>query len=261
MKMLYAFLTIFFLLLSPAVSSEDLVFQSGPAQNTLVILFTSDAAVACNPALDWMSAQKDKDVGGGLWSRFVPIALHVKHWDAMGYRDAFAKNEFEEILLAHQKFWGATNVYAPTVVANGVEWSGWSRQQEVPSDRDKQTGTLVIQTSDSTPGVYKFSAEFNPSKILESESFTLHASLVAFGLSSKPSEGRNRGKVLKQDFIATLYRNQDFSKGRTSLEASVEIPMPKIRSAQPARYGMVFWVTKKNGIVPLQTTGGLLPTP
>ncbi len=262
MKTIYAFLAIFFLLLSPAGSSEDLVFKSGPTQNTLVMLFTSDAATACNPALGWMSAQKDKDgLGGGLWNRFVPIALHVSHWDSMGYKDAFAKKEFEEMLLGYQRFWGATSVYAPTVVANGVEWSGWSRQQEVPSDRDKLTGTLVIQTSYPTPGVYKFTAEFNPSVAISGESFTLHASLVAFGLSSKPSEGRNRGKILKQDFIATFYRNNDFSKGGSSLGSSVEIPIPKVRSAQVARYGAVFWVTKKDSHVSLQTTGGFLPTP
>ncbi len=256
MKILTPFLAAFFLL-QPGAYAEETVFQAGPSQNTLIQLFTSDASAASNPALEWMSVQKNKDPQNELWARFVPVAMHVRHWDGSGYRDPFAKNEFEDMLVAYQRSWKATNVYAPTLVVNGVEWSGWGRGQEVPNDRHKQTGVLTVHGA-LEAGIGKFSAGFQAAETLKKESFTIHACLVVFGLTSRPSDGRNRGRSLQHDFMAAAYRSEDFRHTRTAFGASVEIPLPKVQR-EGARYGMVFWVTKKNNSTPLQATGGFLP--
>ena len=108
-------------------AKEDLIFQSGPRQNTFIQLFTSDASPKANPALKWMSAQKDKDPKSVLWKTFVPITTHVSLWNTKDHKDAFAKKEFDAMLTTYRRKWNATEVYAPTMVVNGIEWSGWSR--------------------------------------------------------------------------------------------------------------------------------------
>lgn len=235
-------------------AEEELVFQAGPSRNTLVQSFTSDASPHSNSALEWMTAQAGKDPKTLLWKEFVPVALHVSLWDADGWKDVLAKPEFDKMLLNYKGLWKVTNVFPPTVVANGEEWSGWARGQDVPSDRSESTGILTVRAG-REPGL--FAAVFKPQGPLAEESFTLHACLLAFGQRSKPADGKNRGRSLQHDFLAKQYRTFDFIFSRDAHTAVVELPPTK--SLRGERFGVAFWVTKKGGFLPLQATGGYLP--
>jgi len=255
MKKLALCLSLFQAVSTAPLSAESLVFEAGPERNTLVQLFTSDASAHTLPALGWMTEQARKDPKAVLWQTFVPVALHVNLWDADGYKDVFARPEFTQMLIQYRGSWKVTNVYPPTMAANGIEWSGWSRGQEPPSNRSESTGVLSIRVTDPRAG--KFSASFKPGPAFEGGQFTLHACLLGFDQRSKPADGKNRGKSLQHDFIVRQYRTQGFITISGSHQAVVELPMPL--AIRQERYGAAFWVTKKGGFQPLQATGGFLP--
>lgn len=239
--------------LSGPSGADNTVFQAGPARNTLVQLFTSDASVHCNPALEWMTRQTTDPQ---LWKSFVPVVMHVNAWDVDGFKDTMARPEFNRLLDGYRASWKVASVYAPTVAANGVEWSGWSRGQEPPSSRDESTGVLLVRVTGEEPG--HFSVSFKPAAGYEKGLYELHSCLLAFGQRSKPADGRNRGKSLQHDFLARQYNAQEFRTVRESLAAVVELSLPK--NARGQKFGVAFWVTKKGGSVPLQATGGFLPS-
>ena len=243
-------------LLAAPLRAESIVFQAGPARNILVQLFTSDASSHCIPALALMSVQAAKDPKTVLWQTFVPVALHVGTWDGEGYKDNAARPEFNQMLAGYKASWKVSNVYPPTVAANGVEWSGWSRGQDPPSNRSESTGVLSVTVTGNEPG--KFSASFKPVPALAGGQYTLHSCLLAFAQYSKPGDGKNRGKNLRHDFIVRQYRSQDFSLSRELYAAVVELPV--LRSQRQEKYGAAFWVTKKGDPMPLQATGGFLPS-
>jgi hypothetical protein len=220
----------------------------------MVQLFVSDGRPECNPALEWATLQAAKDPQTVLWKTFVPVSMHVGRWDGAGFKDVIAKKEFDAMLEDYTRIWKASNAYAPTVAANGVEWSGWSRGQDPPSDPSKKTGVLTVRAG-TDPGVYL--AMFRPEEALKGAEFTLHAALLGFGQKSKPAEGKNRGRILRHDFVARQYRTQTFSGAREGPLARLEIPIPKV--VRPGeRYALAFWVTKKDEPAPLQATGGFL---
>ena len=248
------FLIAFLMSAAAAAMDGETVFQAGPARNTLVQVFTSDASAHCNPVLDWMTAQSVKDPKSVLWKTFVPVALHTSLWDGEGHKDSSAKPEFDKMLADYKALWRVGKLYPPTVATNGIEWSGWSRDQGVPPDVDEVTGVLTVSAS-GEPGA--FSALFKPEGILKGEVLTFHACLLVFGQRSKPSDGRNRGKSLQHEFLVRQYRTEDFRLAREGLVGQVQMNMPKIpRSSE--RYGVAFWVTKKDSIVPVQAAGGFL---
>jgi len=247
---------LFLFLAKTGLTDERIVFFSSTLQNTLLELYTSDANPNGNLAVEWMRDLKKEEASQNvLWKRVIPIVMHVHLWDVPGYMDSFSLKEYDDRLLAYKKKWGAIKVYCPTMVVNGIEWAGWSKQQPIPLET-VATGELYV---DGTKRDGFYQVEFKPAKSLNVKEFTVHAALIAFGLKSKPSEGKNRGKLLQHDFICRIHRTQDLiplSNGISS--ATMELARPKALSVQ--QYAVVFWVTKKGDPTPLQATGGYLPS-
>ena len=232
---------------------KALTFDVGPAKTTLVQLFTSDANPTCNEAVKWFSSLLQRE--GSLWKDFVPVAMHVRLWDSSGYRDAFAKDDFDTFVQSYTRNWGVSRVYAPLVVVNGVEWSGWGRGQNIPLADSEKGGTLHV---DGTIRPNSYSAVFTPDKTTDTLSgFQLHGVLLSFGLQSRPSDGKNRGNVLIHDFIPILYKGNALQSNGEVWKTTVELPKP--RGIQRVRYAVAFWVTKSGNPIPLQGVGGFLP--
>ena len=250
-----AFIFIFFSLTAQhALAKDEVVFKSGVSQNTFIELYTSDSNVNGNPVLEWMSDLKQKEASLGVWANVVAISMHVNLWDVPGYKDSFARKPFDERLLSFKKKWSARNVYCPTMIVNGVEWSGWSRGQPIPVQAEKKAGELV---ADGTKQEGAFEISFTPEGTLGEGPFTIHGTLVAFGLKSKPSEGKNRGKSLQHDFVVMLYRAQDLRLSYGKWITTLELVRPKAMRAP--KFAAVFWVTKKDDPQALQAVGGYLP--
>ena len=236
-------------------ADERLVYQSGRAQNLFVELYTSDANPDCNAALKWMSVLKSKDPKTVLWKQIVPVAFHVNYWDVPGYKDTFARPAFNDFLLRYRKKWNSRYAFAPSVVVNGTEWGGWSRGQEIPSALPREVGILK---ADGSKREGHFLGQFYPAKAVNAQNLMLHGVLLGFDLKSKPSEGDNRGQALTHDFIAIHYQEKPLKSSYGVLTTDIELaPTKGIRTWN---YAVVFWITQAGDIIPIQATGGYLPS-
>jgi hypothetical protein len=248
----------FALCLSPNASGfqegdQRLIYETTEKSVPLVELYASDARSSCNKAVEHFNSYKQKDPKTDLWKKFVPIVMHVSLWDIPGHKDIFSKKEFNTRLAIYQKNWSVRQVYAPTVVANGLEWSGWARGQNIPMPNRDKAGILKVDGSKKED---VFQVDFVPSKDLEGKSFVVHASLLGFGLRSKPAEGTNQNRSLQHDFVALFLQQQDLKLKDGRHTATVEISRKGLWIKE---YAVVFWVSEKDDNRSLQATGGFLP--
>src|SRR3977135_776940 len=71
----------------------EIAFESKPARNHLIELYTSEGCSSCPPAEEWMSGLKNQP---RLWQDIVPVAFHVDYWDHLGWKDSFASKIWNE---------------------------------------------------------------------------------------------------------------------------------------------------------------------
>ncbi len=231
---------------------KRLIYESPETPVPLVELYTSDARSSCNKAVEFFNAYKKKDPKTDLWKKFVPMAMHVSLWDIPGYKDPFSKKECNERLLAYQKKWRVSQVYAPTVVANGFEWGGWSRGQDIPVQNRGAAGVLK---ADGSIKEDFYEIEYKPATSMDGKVIVVNAALLGFGLRSKPSEGTNRNQSLQHEFVALQLKQQPLKPKDGLFAGSVELSKKGLWMKE---YAVIFWVSEKGDNTSLQATGGYL---
>lgn len=234
---------------APALRAADaaLHFQSGPRQVALVELYTSEGCSSCPPAEAWLNRLGSRP---GLWTEFVPVALHVNYWDHLGWRDPWAAREFTERQRAHAHAWRSDIVYTPGMVLNGREWQTWSRETGVPPGAG-EAGLLTAHSADGT----RWRIEFAPAA--PRERVDVHVALLARGLVSDVRAGENRRRRLEHDFVALGLVTTAMQPGGARFHADVPLPAARINPA--GGRAIAVWVTSAGGLVPLQALGGELP--
>ena len=104
--------------------------QATSPKNTvaLVELYTSQGCSSCPPADRWLSQLPSRIDS----NRAVPLALHVGYWDYIGWKDPFAKREFNDRQSQLAALNGNRTRYTPGVFVQGVKPIG----RPVPSTRN-----------------------------------------------------------------------------------------------------------------------------
>src|SRR5512140_2722359 len=113
--------------LGAGAQDPPLVLQSGPAQTTLLELFTSEGCNSCPPAERWLTSLK---ASPGLWKEFVPVAFHVDYWDRTGWRDPWSSQAFSDRQRAYAASWNNKSVYTPGFVLDGTECRDWPQPKQ-----------------------------------------------------------------------------------------------------------------------------------
>ena len=119
-------------------------FESGPAQVSLLELYTSEGCSSCPPAESWLS---ELSRNPNVWRAVVPVSFHVDYWDNLGWKDAFSSREFTLRQRSYAASWGSESIYTPEFVLNGAEWQGWG--QAVPAGANQQAGKLTVEVRGS----------------------------------------------------------------------------------------------------------------
>jgi hypothetical protein len=169
--------------------------ESDPRPAVVVELFTSQGCSSCPPADQWLGTLSNR-----YGSRVIPLSMHVGYWDYIGWKDPFARREFNErqqLLAAGSS--GA--VYTPGVFVQGREFRDWrntssfenavrSAQSSAALARvgiaiDSVTpGTIDVRTRAEAPGGAR-----------------LWLALVQSGLTTAVKAGENRGRTLHNDHV------------------------------------------------------------
>ena len=229
-------------------ASAGVSFQSGVNQTTLIELYSSEGCSSCPAAESWLSALKGQE---GLWKDFVPVALHVDYWDALGWKDKFASPKFTQRQRKYADTWRANTVYTPGFIVNGEEWRGWYEQRSLVTNNKDRVGVLTIEAN----GDNQFQITFEPQESIEG-AMKVHIALLGFDLETQVRSGENSGKLLKHDFVALNYDETKLKQKDNQWVADFQLsPKKGFTSSQLA---VVAWVTSEDGLTPIQATGGYL---
>jgi hypothetical protein len=222
-----------------AAQADPLVLNSGQPQVTLLELYTSQGCSSCPPAERWLNELTDAD---GLWTRIVPVALHVDYWDYLGWQDPYATPENTGRQRSYAQHKRARTVYTPGMFVNGREWRGWIYRFS-PRASGEAPGELAVRIEDG-----RLQADFPA----DGAALDLHVAVLGFDIATQVKHGENRNRTLRQEFVSLAHVAHHSADGHWS------VPMPE--TTQPAgRYGIALWISTAGNPVPLQATGGWLP--
>lgn len=234
-------------------SPAEVTFRSGTTQVTLIELYSSEGCSSCPSAEKWLGGlREDPD----LWKTFVPIAFHVNYWDRLGWRDVFATPEFTEREYRYSRAWRASSVYTPCFVRNGEEWR--PRGSRVAAGQAVETGELSLTHTPN--GECRVTFVPAAKATVTPASLEVSVALLGGGIVSPVRAGENSGRELHHEFVARALRTTRLERGADgSFAATLTLTEPDDRKFPVmTRRAIAAWVLQRDGLTPLQATGGWL---
>ncbi|MBS0630569.1 MAG: DUF1223 domain-containing protein [Verrucomicrobia bacterium] len=214
-------------------------FASGPAQVSLIELYTSEGCSSCPPADRWLGGLREAP---GLWRDFVPVALHVDYWNRLGWPDRFSTRAFTQREYDYAAMWQGDSVYTPCFVRDGAEWRGG--HDLAPTGR--KVGELTVSYDGAV-----VRTEFIPAgeKAAARAGYEVHAAILGGGITSTVTAGENRGETLRHYFVALRL-------AQAALGAELPLAVPPITGVP--HHALAVWITRTGELTPLQAAGGWL---
>ena len=238
--MLIRLLCLVMLMFAGSTHAGEIRLDSGARQVTLLELYTSQGCSSCPPAERWFNEYINRDE---LWTKVVPVALHVDYWDYIGWKDPFATKEHGERQRDYARAGKARTVYTPGLFSNGREWRGWTLRLD-PRASDREPGNLAIEIADG-----KLQASFPAS----TAPLELHVALLGADLETRIERGENRNRILAQEFVVLVHEVHPSQTGRWI------VSVPTDTRQEAGRHGVAVWVSEQGNPAPIQATGGWLP--
>lgn len=167
----------------------------------LVELYTSQGCSSCPPADRWLT-QFDPQAAPGV----VPLSLHVGYWDYIGWKDPYARREFN----ARQQWLAGLNrnrtVYTPGVFVQGRETPQWHRvgtfeaaARSIAAQPARARIELDVESgSAGTVGVRAATSILDGQAHRDAQ---LYLALTESGLATRVQAGENRGATLRNDHV------------------------------------------------------------
>jgi hypothetical protein len=161
----------------------------------LVELYTSQGCSSCPPADRWLSTLQPGD-------RVIPLAMHVGYWDYIGWKDPFARREFNARQARLAQHNGSRSVYTPGVFVGGRETHRWSSAAAFSSvvqminGRAPRASLALAGTIDGDRLAVRVHAT-----AVQAKSPQVAIALVQAGLTTAVRAGENRGETLRNDHV------------------------------------------------------------
>jgi hypothetical protein len=201
-----------------------------PSHTVAVVeLYTSQGCSSCPPADRWLARLDD---------RVVPLSLHVGYWDYIGWKDPFAKREFNE----RQRWLADLNrnrtVYTPGVFVNGRETPRWSDgaafETTVRAIAARPAAAALELTVERVEGARIDVRARGELATARKGDAKLFVALTESGLATRVNAGENLGETLQNNHVARAW------SGPLPLgDRRVSLPVP---SDEPARLALVAFV-------------------
>lgn len=184
---------------APLALASTCKVRSADHRVALVELYTSQGCSSCPPADRWLTALPKRYTS----TEAIPLSLHVGYWDYIGWKDPFAKREFND----RQRMWASANrsrsVYTPGVFIQGHEVPDWHASQGIAS-HVKATNAMPSGARVEV-GVrseaQRLSVDVSAQPVSTGSDASLHVALVQSGLTTAVKAGENRGERLGNDHV------------------------------------------------------------
>lgn len=235
MKKFLLFVIFIFPLVSQAQGADDVVIEStvkvakSPTNRVVLLeLYTSEGCSSCPPADRFLSSLKEAGVSD---KQLIPLAFHVTYWDYIGWKDRFAKKQYDERQrgLAHKN--KSTAVYTPQFVLSGDDYRSYTTFSEDVNNlaAEKAMVDLVLTASIVPDRQGKDSlhlnleADISASQVKDIGYYLL---VVENNLASDINDGENNGERLHHDYVVRQFLGPYFqSKPENRLQREQTIAL------------------------------------
>ena len=205
------FLTCLLLSCAPIAMAQDVY----PAF-AVVELFTSEGCSSCPPA-DALLAKLDAIASKEHRPIYV-LSMHVDYWNGLGWRDPFSQKEFTRRQWAYADILGATQVYTPQMVINGLKsFNGADASQAIDEINQalktvaKAKIALQVKADDRKIGLtYQIQGDYQGTQ--------LHVCLIQLHASSDVTQGENAGRQMAHVNIVRDMKTLVASTDRGSID-------------------------------------------
>jgi hypothetical protein len=211
--------------------------ESGPQPAVVVQLFTSQGCSSCPPADRWLGSLRER-----YSDQIIPLSMHVGYWDYIGWKDPFARREFNERQRMLAAASGSTTVYTPGVFVQGREFPDWSRAASFDAAVRAALSTstavkLRVEVQHATPAALTVHVHGNAPK-----GASLWLALVESGLTTAVRAGENRGANLRNDHVVRVW-----SGAHGARDATVPLALPAGASGDAGQWAVVALVEDGDG--------------
>jgi len=205
---------------------------SPPHTVALIELYTSQGCSSCPPADEWLSRLPT----GESPLRAVPLALHVGYWDYIGWKDPFARHEFNDRQRSLAGHGGGSTVYTPEVFVGGSELADWGHSDRFTAaltavnarparaDIDLQAHWIgPAAAAGKEPPAQRLAVQVRWSAEASARKPQLLLAFKRSGYMTDVRAGENSGTRLRNDHVVRVW-DGPFSPQREPL--TTEIPVP-----------------------------------
>ena len=212
-----------------AVAAESCRAVSPPYTVALIELYTSQGCSSCPPADQWLSRLQPLETP----LHAVPLALHVGYWDYIGWKDPFARKEFNERqrrLAGHN---GSGTVYTPEVFVAGSELADWGHRDQfaaalkavnartAQADIDLQAHWMARAAGD--PHDQRLAVQVRWSADASARNPQLLLAVKRSGYLTDVRAGENSGSRLRNDHVVRAW-DGPYSSQRQPLMTEILVP-------------------------------------
>lgn len=188
-------------LTATAAMADGCSVRSPAHRVALIELYTSQGCSSCPPADRWLSGlgQRVPD------TQAIPLSMHVGYWDYIGWKDPFAKREFNERQRAWATANGSRSVYTPGVFVQGRELREWSSSAalgaSLRASQSMPAGASLSLAGEFAAGRLTVDVQASAVAGQPTASPELRLALVQSGLQTAVRAGENRGEQLANDHV------------------------------------------------------------
>jgi hypothetical protein len=201
---------------SHSYSNDVKTVKSPQHRAAMLELYTSEGCSSCPPAEVFLSELKNMGISD---KQLIPLAFHVTYWDYIGWKDRFAKKQFDDRQRDQANKSKQTTVYTPQFVLSGRDFRQFSSfSNDVNSLVLQKSSVDLVLTATIDIDTLQLNLKTDISKSTVKE-VGFYFAVIENDLSSLVDDGENEGKVLHHDYVVRQLSGPYFqSKSENQLE-------------------------------------------
>lgn len=186
-----------------AQDAELKTVKSPQNRVAMLELYTSEGCSSCPPADHFLSTLKQAGISD---QQLIPLAFHVTYWDYIGWKDRFAKKQFDQRQrdLAHKN--KKNTVYTPQFILLGDDYrSSRTFNEDVKTlveqkaKVDLELMAIIQPAADNVERVrLNLTTDITNSDVKD---VALYFAVIENNLTSNVNEGENEGEQLHHDYV------------------------------------------------------------
>lgn len=183
--------------------AQDVTTVRSPQHRVAVLeLYTSEGCSSCPPADRFLTELKAEGISDRL---LIPMAFHVTYWDFIGWKDRFAKKQFDERQHERAGKNRQDTVYTPQFVFSGEDYRRFASFSNDVNDlvQQKATVDLELRVKKQLEKLQlTLSSDISRSKL---NKVSYYLVLIENNLFSEVKDGENEGERLKHDYVVRQF--------------------------------------------------------